>query len=78
MEYANLRIEFEAGLSDYTDVKAAAAKAAKSDAELLDRATGSLLKAVKRKMLKKQDRVDYAKLRKDGYSDRFLAKLDEA
>jgi len=78
MEYANLRIEFEAGLSDYTDVKAAAAKAAKSDAELLDRATGSLLKAVKRKMLKKQGRVDYAKLRKDGYSDRFLAKLDEA
>jgi hypothetical protein len=27
-------------------------------------------------MLKKQGRVDYAKLRKDGYSDRFLAKLE--
>jgi hypothetical protein len=29
-------------------------------------------------MLKKQARVDYAKLRKDGYSDRFLARLEGA
>jgi hypothetical protein len=34
------------------------------------------LKAVKQKMLKKLGRVDYTKLRKDGYSDRILAKLD--
>lgn len=44
----------------------------------MDQAAGSLLRAVKGKMLKKQGRVDYAKLRKDGYSDRFLAKLEEA
>ena len=59
-------------------MKVKAAKARKSDGELLDQATNSLLKAVKEKMLKKQGRVDYAKLRKDGYSDRFLAKLEGA
>jgi hypothetical protein len=59
-------------------VKAAAAKSEKSEGQLLDQATGNLLRAVKEKMLKKQSRVDYSKLRKDGYSDRFLAKLEEA
>jgi hypothetical protein len=59
-------------------VKVAAAKSEKSEAELLDQATGNLLRAVKQKMLKKQGHVDYPKLRKDGYSDRFLAKLEEA
>ncbi|MGA9779009.1 MAG: hypothetical protein ACLPRE_01720 [Limisphaerales bacterium] len=59
-------------------MKVAAVKREKSEAELLDQATGNLLRAVKRKMLKKQGRVDYGKLRKDGYSDRFLAKLEEA
>jgi hypothetical protein len=55
-----------------------AAKSQKGESQLLDQATGNLLRAVKQKMLKKQGRVDYAKLRKDGYSDRFLAKLEEA
>lgn len=59
-------------------MKVATAKSEKSEAELLDQATGNLLRAVKQKMLKKQDCVDYTKLRKDGYSDRFLAKLEEA
>ena len=74
----NFGIEFRVKPADSQTVKAAAAKAGKSDAELLDLATGSLLKAVKQKMLKKQGRVDYAKLRKAGYSDRFLAKLEKA
>jgi hypothetical protein len=59
-------------------VKVTAAKSEKNEAGLLDQATGNLLRAVKQKMLKKQGRVDYTKLRKDGYSDRFLAKLEEA
>ncbi|MGA3285609.1 MAG: hypothetical protein ABSD57_14275 [Verrucomicrobiota bacterium] len=59
-------------------MKTVAAKAQKSEARLLDQATGNLLRAVKRKLLKKQGRVDYGKLRKEGYSDRFLAKLEEA
>lgn len=59
-------------------MKVAAAKSEKSEAQLLDQATGNLLRAVKQKMLKKQRSVDYGKLRKDGYSDRFLAKLEEA
>ena len=59
-------------------MKVTAAKSEKNEAGLLDQATGNLLRAVKQKMLKKQGRVDYGKLRKDGYSDRFLAKLEEA
>ena len=59
-------------------MKVAAAKKAKNDGELLDQATGQLLRAVKQKMIKKQGRVDYSKLRKGGYSERFLAKLEEA
>lgn len=49
-----------------------------SEARLLDQGTSQLLRAVKQKMVKKQGKVDYAKLRKDGYSDRFLAKLEAA
>jgi hypothetical protein len=59
-------------------VKTGAAKKEKSEARLLDQATGNLLKALKKKMIKKQGHVDYAKLRKDGYSERFLAKLENA
>ena len=65
-------------LAYYGHVKVAAVKAQKGEAELLDQATGNLLHAVKQKLVKKQGRVDYGKLRKDGYSDRFLAKLEEA
>jgi len=59
-------------------VKTAATKKGKNEAELLDQATNQLLKAVKQKMLKKHGRVDHAKLQKDGYSERFLARLEEA
>jgi hypothetical protein len=59
-------------------VKVGTAKKEKSEAELLDQATGQLLRAVKQRMLKKQGRVDYAKLRKEGYSERFLARLEDA
>lgn len=59
-------------------MKNAATKKQKSEAELLDQATGQLLRAVKHKMLKKQGRVDYAKLRKQGYSERFLARMEQA
>ena len=43
---------------------------------MLDQATGQMLRAIKQKMLKKQGRVDYSKLRKEGYSERFLTRLD--
>ena len=74
----NFGVEFRLTPADYADVKVIAPKTTKCDDELLDQATTSLLKAVKQKLLKKQGRVDYAKLRKDGYSDRFLAKLEGA
>ena len=65
-------------MSDDPSVKVDAAKKVKSEAGLLDQATGQLLKAVKQKMRQKQGRVDYAKLRKEGYSERFLAQLEDA
>ena len=51
---------------------------AKSEAEVLDRATNNLLRALRQDMRKKDGRVDFEKLRKDGYSDRLLTKLEQA
>jgi hypothetical protein len=59
-------------------VKAITKRQTKTDAELLDRATNNLLRALKQDMRKKEGRVDYEKLRKDGYSDRLLARLEQA
>ncbi len=59
-------------------MKATAKRRAKSEAELLDHATNNLLRALKREMLKKDGRIDYDKLRKEGYSERLLAKLEQA
>jgi hypothetical protein len=59
-------------------VKAAARKSKKSEAELLDHANNNLLRALKRDMEEKEGRVDYEKLRKDGYSERLLNKLQQA
>jgi hypothetical protein len=59
-------------------MKIAATKKVKNKAELLDQATGNLLRVVKQKMLKKHGHVDNAKLRKNGYSERFLTRFKEA
>jgi hypothetical protein len=73
-----LAVKFRTIFDEYKGVKVAAVKSQKSEARLLDQATGSLLRTVKQKIVKNQGRVDYGKLRKDSYSDRFLAKLEEA
>jgi hypothetical protein len=59
-------------------VKVAAIKSQKCEAELLDHATNNLLRGLKRDMQKKDGRVNYDKLRKDGYSERLLAKLEQS
>jgi len=59
-------------------VKATSKRRPKSEAELLDHATNNLLRALKRDMLKKDGRVDRNKLRKDGYSERLLDRLEQA
>ena len=59
-------------------MKTAAKRRAKSEAELLDDATNNLARPLKRDMLKKNGRIDYEKLRKEGYSERLLAKLEQA
>jgi hypothetical protein len=59
-------------------VKTTAKRRAKSETELLDHAASNLMRALKRDMLKKDGRIDYDKLRKQGYSERLLAKLEQA
>ena len=58
-------------------MKATAKRAAKSEVELLDHAANNLLRALKRDMLKKDGRIDYDRFRKEGYSERLLAKLEQ-
>jgi hypothetical protein len=59
-------------------VKATSKRRSKSEAQVLDHATDNLLKALKRDMLKKDGRIDRAKLAKEGYSDRLLNRLEQA
>jgi hypothetical protein len=59
-------------------VKTSSKRRENSEAELLDHATNNLLRAVKRDMLKKDGRVDRQKLRKEGYSERLIERLDQA
>jgi hypothetical protein len=74
----NLEIERRDKFRQIAYVKATAKRRAKSEAELLDHATNNLLRALKREMLKKDGRIDYDKLRKEGYSERLLVKLEQA
>lgn len=59
-------------------VKATTKRQTRTEAELLDHATNNLLRAIKQDMLKKEGRVDYDKLRKEGYSDRLITGLKHA
>lgn len=59
-------------------MKVTTRKGKKNEGELLDHATHNLLRALKRDMKEKEGRVDYDKLRKDGYSERLINKLQEA
>lgn len=75
MRRAKLGIELSDILRHIKRVKATTKRQTKTEAELLDHATNNLLRAVKQKILKKEGRVDYDKLRRDGYSDRLLTRL---
>ena len=59
-------------------MKTTAKRRAKSEAELLDQATNNLARALKRDTLKKNGRIDYDKLRREGDNERLLAKLEQA
>lgn len=49
----------------------------KTEGQVVEQATKNLLCALKKDMLAKEGRIDHDKLRKDGYSERLLARLDE-
>ena len=73
-----ISVEFSSQPAEDRPVKVAAKKSRKSEAELLDHATNNLLRALKQDMEKKDGGVNCDKLRKDGYSERILAKLEKA
>ena len=50
----------------------------KSEADLLDQATAQLLRATKEKAQKSGRKLDREKLLKQGFSERFIAKIEEA
>jgi len=50
----------------------------KSEADLLDQATSQLMKAVKAKAAKSGKPLRKAELLKQGYSERFIAKIEAA
>lgn len=59
-------------------MKTAAGKPEKTEGELLDQATSNLLRAIKAKAKAAGGEVDSVDLRKAGYSERFIAKVEEA
>lgn len=59
-------------------MKTRAKRRTKSEAEILDRATENLARALKQDMVKRNGRIDYEKLRKEGYSERLLEKFKKA
>jgi hypothetical protein len=73
-----LWFELSRSLGQTVVVKTTTKRRTKAEAELLDHATKNLLRGLKREMLEKDGRVDLEKLRKDGYSERLLAKLEES
>jgi hypothetical protein len=48
------------------------------EVQSLDQAVNNLVKGLKRDLHKRYGRVDYSKLRKAGYSDQLLTKLQQA
>jgi hypothetical protein len=78
LQFVALCIAERRELGQIRSVKTTAKRRAKSEAELLDHATDNLARALKRDMLKKGGRIDYDRLRKQGYSERLLAKLEQA
>ena len=55
-----------------------AKKKTKSEADLLDQATAQLLRATKDKAQKGGRKLERDRLLKQGYSERFIAKIEEA
>jgi hypothetical protein len=78
LEFPRIGIELRFDLGQIVSVKVPIKRRTKSNAALLDHATNNLLRGLKQDMVKKDGRVDQDKLRKDGYSDRLLTKLDQA
>ncbi len=73
-----MKVEWRFWLRQLGRVKAVVNSRTKSDAALLDHATNRLLRSLKREMVKEAGHVDYKRLRKDGYSERLLARLRRA
>ena len=56
-------------------MQAGSRQPSKSETQSLDNAISYLVKVLKRDLQKKYGRVDYSKLRKDGFSDNLLTRI---
>ena len=56
-------------------MQAGSKQQSKSETQSLDSAISNLVKVLKRDLQKKYGRVDYSKLRKDGFSDNLLSRI---
>jgi hypothetical protein len=56
----------------------AAKRQGRSEEEILDQAVQQLLRATKDEAKKKGQPIDPAQLRKEGFSERFIEKVEEA
>jgi hypothetical protein len=74
----NWQLNYGVPLRQIVRVKATMKRQAKTKAKLLDHATNNLLRGLKRDMRQKEGRVNFDKLRKDGYRDRLLTRLEQA
>jgi len=75
---SELAIESLSRLRHIKPVKATTKRPTKTEGGLLDHTANNLLHALKQDMQKKEGRVNYNKLRQDGYSERLIARLKQA
>ncbi len=71
-------LESKRRLGQIIRVKDTMKRRAKSEADLLDHATNNLMRALKQDMVERDGGVTREKLRKEGYSERLLGKLERS
>lgn len=72
------KIEFHGVILDTFIVQVGKKQPTRSEAQTLDSAINGLVKGLKRDIVKKYGRLNYSKLRKDGFSEGLLSRLQQS
>jgi hypothetical protein len=73
-----IKIEFHGIILDNSRVQVGKKQPTRSEAQSLDSAINGLVKGLKRDIVKKYGRLNYSKLRKDGFSEGLLTRLQQS